>query len=277
MAKWLILIGVILVICIAEWMREIFTFKVTHYNIRSEKLNGLTKEKTVVFLSDLHNNCYGKNNEKLVEAIQEQKPDLILVGGDMLVGEAHRSFYVAEELMRQIVSICPVYYANGNHEYRMKIDPQEYGPQYENYKKALVELGVHFLENEHVDLKWDNCPVRIYGLEIPRENYKKFKKVNLSVGQVKESVGVAESDLYGNLLEMGSGSCFVRSFAWWSCACSGIWRHHYAAVWSFTEIFRRTYDRRRKSRCCQQRSGNAYDKNTFLESGRTDCTAYARK
>ena len=31
--------------------------------IVSEKLNMLTKEKKIVFLTDLHNNSYGKNNE----------------------------------------------------------------------------------------------------------------------------------------------------------------------------------------------------------------------
>ena len=50
MAKWLILIGVILMLCIAEWMREIFTFKITHYHIVSDKLNHLKHEKRIVFL-----------------------------------------------------------------------------------------------------------------------------------------------------------------------------------------------------------------------------------
>ena len=64
MIKWLILIGVIICICIAEWIREIVTFKVTHYDIASNQLNKLNHERKIVFISDLHNNRYGKNNEK---------------------------------------------------------------------------------------------------------------------------------------------------------------------------------------------------------------------
>ena len=86
MVKWLILIGVIICICIAEWIREIVTFKVTHYDIVSDKLNELQYERKVIFLSDLHNNRYGKDNEKLLTAVKKQKPEFIVIGGDMMVG-----------------------------------------------------------------------------------------------------------------------------------------------------------------------------------------------
>ena len=66
MIKWLILIGVIIFICIVEWIREIVTFKITHYYIASDKSNQLQRERKIVFLTDLHNNSYGTNNEKLL-------------------------------------------------------------------------------------------------------------------------------------------------------------------------------------------------------------------
>lgn len=200
MTKWFILIGVIVLICIVEWIREIVTFKVTHYDITSEKLNGLKKENKVVFLSDLHNNCYGKGNERLLQAIKKQNPDCILIGGDMIVGKNNLSTKVAEELVGKLTEICPVYYANGNHEQRMKIYTETYGTKYQEYKNTLVSKGVKFLENIHVDLLWDNCPVQIYGLEIPREGYKKFKKTTISLEQVEECVGQADIEKYQILL-----------------------------------------------------------------------------
>lgn len=39
------------------------------------------------FLSDMHNHVYGKQNNKLFEAIKAEQPDLILIGGDMLVAK----------------------------------------------------------------------------------------------------------------------------------------------------------------------------------------------
>ena len=45
MTQWLVLTIVIVLICIVEWIREISTFKITHYNIDSDKLNQLKKEQ----------------------------------------------------------------------------------------------------------------------------------------------------------------------------------------------------------------------------------------
>ena len=196
MTKWLILIGVIMVLCIAEWMREIFTFQITHYDIVSEKLNKLTKEKKIVFLTDLHNNSYGKNNEKLLNAVKRQRPDLILIGGDMLVGKSDISTKVAEDFVKKLTGICPVYYANGNHEQRMKIYPEKFGTKYQEYKTSVEQSGVQFLENEHIDLAFDTCSIQIHGLEIPREGYKKFRKTNVSMKQIEESIGKADSSKY---------------------------------------------------------------------------------
>lgn len=200
MTKWLILIGAILVVCIAEWIREILTFKITHYDIVSKKLNNLKEEKKIVFLTDLHNNSYGKHNEKLLHAVRSQNPELILIGGDMLVGKAEAPTNVAEDFVCKLTEICPVYYANGNHEQRMKIYPEEFGTKYQEYKNIVEESGVMFLENEHIDLMFDTCPIQIHGLEIPREGYKKFRKTNVSLEQIEESIGKADSSKYQILL-----------------------------------------------------------------------------
>jgi len=200
MTKWLIIIGVIVFLCIVEWIREIVSFKVTHYDIQSDKFNKLTHEKKIVFLTDLHNNSYGKNNEKLLDAVKSQNPELILIGGDMLVGKPEVSTKVAEDFVGQLTGICPVYYANGNHEQRMKIYPENFGTKYQEYKTSVEQSGVQFLENEHIDLMFDACPIQIHGLEIPREGYKKFRKTKVSLEQIEERIGKADSSKYQILL-----------------------------------------------------------------------------
>ena len=200
MTKWLILIGVILILCVAEWMREISTFRITHYNIISDKLSGLKRERKVLFLTDLHNNCYGKENKSLLDAVRMQNPDLILIGGDMLVGKPELSTKVAEDLVCKLTEICPVYYVNGNHEQRMKIYPEKFGTKYHEYKSIVEKTGVHFLENEHVDLTIDDCEIQIHGLEIPREGYKKFRKTVVSLEQIEERIGKADIAKYQILL-----------------------------------------------------------------------------
>lgn len=200
MTKWLILVGVMIIACIVEWIREIVTFKVTHYYVQSGKLNEMNRERRIVFLSDLHNNRYGRNNEKLLTAVKEQNPDLILIGGDMIVAKSSVSTRISEDLCKKLTEICPVYYANGNHEQRMKIYPETYRTKYQEYKKVLINSGVRFLENEHVDLMWDHCLVQISGLEIPREGYKKFQKTTLSLEQMTECLGHVDANKYQILL-----------------------------------------------------------------------------
>ena len=213
MVKWLILIGVIIFICIAEWIREIVSFKITHYDIKSEKLNKSNHERKIVFISDLHNNRYGKNNEKLLATVKEQNPDLILIGGDMLVGKADVSSKVAESFVARLTEICPVYYANGNHEQRMKVYPETFGTAFQEYKDRLIKSGVTFVENENVDFNWDGCQVKIHGLEIPVKYYKKFCKQTLPVDVVREQIGEPELNCYNILL--AHNPTYVSTYLEW--------------------------------------------------------------
>lgn len=213
MVKWLILIAVILVICILEWIREVNTFQITRYRITTKKLKGLERECKMVFLSDLHNNSYGKENERLITAIAEQEPDVILIGGDMLVGKANKSYEVAEKFVSKLIEFCPVYYVNGNHEFRMKIYTKTYGDTFALYKNKLESAGVEFLENNHVNFKWGNQEIQIYGLEIPKEGYKKFVKTNLSLEQIEEAIGVADNDKCQILLAHNPG--YVETYKQW--------------------------------------------------------------
>ena len=66
------------VLCLLEAYREQQYFKVTEDGVVSRRLNGLKKEKKIVFLSDLHNKEYGVGNERLLDAICKARPDLIL-------------------------------------------------------------------------------------------------------------------------------------------------------------------------------------------------------
>lgn len=200
MLKWIILFLLVCVLCIIEWMRELHTFRVTHYHIASKKLNGLKEERKIVFLSDLHNYSYGVNNEKLIRAIEREKPDYILVAGDMLVAKPGKSTEIAENFMKQLPGISEVYHSNGNHEQRLKESEDIYGELYVKYESSLKDAGVHCLSNERVALSWDNKSLAIYGLELPHKKYKKFRKQVLKVEDVESLLGKAKEDDFNILI-----------------------------------------------------------------------------
>ena len=183
-----ILVAAVLLV-FAEMYRELHTFRVTRYQVASPKLAG---EKTWVFLSDLHNQVYGVNNCRLIDAVKKESPDLILIGGDMLVEPALAC-------VKELVKIAPVYYANGNHEERMKLKPQKYDQSYALYREKLLNLGVHLLENESTVLS-DESKVRLTGLEIPLECYTHLKRREMPEGAIKERIGNRDPEAFQVLL-----------------------------------------------------------------------------
>lgn len=199
MGKWLILLVVIAILVIIECIREISTFKVTHYEIQSPKLKKIRK-RTVILLSDLHNCSYGKENETLLQAIRQEKPDMILVAGDMLIGKRESSTETARKLMEELPKICDTYYANGNHEQKRKETKDAFDTSYRKYRDCLIKAGVHYLENEKRTTRWDDCEVEIHGLEIPREAYNKFRKVSLPENCLENSLGEADASKYQILI-----------------------------------------------------------------------------
>ena len=190
-----ILVAAVLLV-FAEMYRELHTFRVTRYRVASPKLTG---EKTWVFLSDLHNQVYGENNCKLIDAVKNESPDLILIGGDMLVGKNGHSYEPALACVKELVKIAPVYYANGNHEERMKLKPEKYDQSYALYREKLLEFGVHLLENESTVLS-DDSKVRLTGLEIPLECYTHLKRREMPGGAIKERIGNRDPEAFQVLL-----------------------------------------------------------------------------
>ena len=190
-----ILVAAVLLV-FAEMYRELHTFRVTRYRVASPKLTG---EKTWVFLSDLHNQVYGENNCKLINAVKNESPDLILIGGDMLVGKNGHSYEPALACVKELVKIAPVYYANGNHEERMKLKPEKYDQSYALYREKLLEFGVHLLENESTVLS-DDSKVRLTGLEIPLECYTHLKRREMPGGAIKERIGNRDPEAFQVLL-----------------------------------------------------------------------------
>ena len=193
----IITIVVIAVAILLEIRRELSFFKKVNYDV---KIKGLDKNKKVIFLSDLHNHVYGEGNEMLLESIRDENPDYILIGGDMLVGKDGISYQKALDFVKKLPEICKVYYANGNHEQRMKEMPENYDASFEQYKKELEVSGVEFLENRSVDLQWGNKKVRVTGLEIPLRCYTHIHKEVMFQEEITERVGEKQKGSYEILL-----------------------------------------------------------------------------
>ena len=171
----------------------------------------LKKPLKIVQLSDLHNKSFGKDNSRLIHAIREQNPDLIIVSGDMYTSLPGKETIAAQKLMEELAKSYSVYYANGNHEQKTREETEEFGSLYEDYRKKLSGIGIHFLSNEHVYLKDYN--ISLYGLEIHRRYYRKFRKQILGADRVQEYLGVPDPGSFHMMIAHNPD--FFEDYAAW--------------------------------------------------------------
>ena len=127
---------------------------VNTYLWKTDRISGDVK---LVVLSDLHDHEFGKDNERLVEKVEEQNPDLILLDGDML-NEDSEDAQVPLTLVQKLVEIAPVYYAKGNHE-----DAYLQAGHTELIEE-LEHAGAVYLDQDYVDVQVHGEKIRIGGL-----------------------------------------------------------------------------------------------------------------
>lgn len=185
-------------------------FVVRHYSCST----GEKKLCRFVFLSDLHSKEYGKNNEKLLQAIKDADPDFVLVGGDMFNAKPGAKTEKTVSFLKLLASEYPVYYAMGNHEYRARIYPETYGTLYSDYRDALKDSGIVFLDNESVDLEGFAYPIRVSGLSVDRQYYKRFQKHVLPEEYAASLLGPALKTSYQILL--AHNPVYMKGYAQWN-------------------------------------------------------------
>lgn len=193
----ILLLILILFIIVILWFMiyDSSRFVVVRHEIRDRRISGHYR---VVFLSDLHNKQYGKNNVLLLKAIEDAGPDAVLIGGDMINGKSGEKLEGMVELLRTLKEKYPVYYANGNHEHRIKLYPETYGDAAQRYGKALAELGIEPMVNCHVQLPGVN--LAIYGSEIDKYYYKRFTVPEMAQDYLPGLLGRPRQEVYTVLL-----------------------------------------------------------------------------
>lgn len=178
---------VLIIICVLVIYHDTHSFVVRNYELKSDKVKGNFK---FVFLSDLHGYVFGKNNEKLIAAIDEINPDAVICGGDMFTAHAKDGKLKYEpgfDLVKNLARKYKVYYANGNHEYKVKTFTKEHGNFYDRYRSRLSKEGVIFLENDSVEFADKN--IRITGLDLNLEYFRKVVKKRMKSGLLERLVG----------------------------------------------------------------------------------------
>lgn len=193
---------------------ELTHFEIERYDIVNKKIPSVFHGAKFVFLTDLHNAEYGKRNERLLAAIDAENPDYILIGGDMLVAKKGETFLPALAFVRALAKKYPVYYANGNHEFRLKIYKKQYGKDtYKDYVKSLKSIGVNYLCNETVSICRQDQEISVSGLEIEAMYYNRLTQMKMSDYYISSLLGQPKEDQFHILL--AHNPCYFPQYARW--------------------------------------------------------------
>ena len=150
----LVFIALCLLSCFSLYASKHFLM-CSHYTIEDERIEHPFR---IVQLSDLHNSVFETNNERLVNKVLEQEPDIILITGD-LMNENEEDLSIAISLIKDLSSSgIPVYVSYGNHE-----------ANHENrYGTDITELyegaGARVLDFAYQEIEVKGQPIRLGGI-----------------------------------------------------------------------------------------------------------------
>lgn len=152
------------------------------------------QELTLAFLTDLHDQVTGEDGERIFQLLEKQHPDLVLVGGDVVVGKKGCETEKAFGFLKKLSETYPVYYASGNHEQRIVEHPEIYGEVGKRYEAAVEELPLLRLRNRKVQVEKKGIPLTICGLEPDERFYEKGRRKEGMVEELEKRFGQPDPD-----------------------------------------------------------------------------------
>lgn len=165
--KKFIIMGIVVflllvIILLFLWFQDNF-LTVSKYTYQSTKISEDFDGCRIMQISDLHNKSFGKNQKKIMEIVEREKPDIIVVTGDIVNRDDYDN---SLELIRLMSEKAKVYFVPGNHEART-----------EKYDEIRESIAVHatVLENKVVQLHQGESFINIAGLADP-DFYSKIHK-----------------------------------------------------------------------------------------------------
>lgn len=135
------------------WQNNAIT--TTEINYCNTKIPNEFNGYRIVHISDLHNEKFGKNQERLLRGICAVSPDIIVVTGD-LIDRRKYDLDTAMVFINGAVEIAPVYYVSGNHE--------AWSGDYKNISGNLSSCGVQILDDNKVELIKGGGKIEILGV-----------------------------------------------------------------------------------------------------------------
>ena len=187
---YIIILASLLLLFIAKAYYDTNSIEIKHYEIKNsspgEALSGLK----AAHLSDLHLKTTAKRENKILEILKEEKPDLIFITGDIISFEG--PYEPAMSFFHQLRSPLGIYAVLGNTEYS-----NENGScvlcHEERSKRLKQKQGPTFLRNSHSLLQFNGKTLAIIGVDDPVNKKSNLKTALKGINSEIPSILLAHS------------------------------------------------------------------------------------
>lgn len=123
----------------------------------------------LLLLSDLHGNPFLCNNNKLITLLAAEKPDAILVAGDMVNRYVIKQNRSIPHFLMKLTKIAPVIVSIGNHE---DVIRRNYPDYFQTFYSMLTRTGIYVLDNECIELTIKGKKINFCGFTIDAKYYQ---------------------------------------------------------------------------------------------------------
>lgn len=188
-----ILITIIVLLLIFVIFRSMY--ENTHYEIERKTIydSRIKNEIKVLFFADLHNNVYGKSNDKLLKDIEEFSPDIILIAGDLFVSKIKGKNQEAKNILKELIQKYKVIYTFGNHESKLR-NKEKYMYPIDCLDEFADVDNLFLLNNDTINININSNELRILGYEADLKFYKKKKIVRPTIKDIEDALGKPVTD-----------------------------------------------------------------------------------
>ena len=152
--KIVVIIALLLLLCLVWVIWGNVTVGLTKISVTDTNLPAGFDGYRIAHISDLHN-C--KLWKKSIARLQEAKPDIICITGDLVDGN-RTDVQLALDFAAEAVKIAPCYYVPGNHEAKLDADV------YAELIDSMKALGVTVLQDVYTKLTCQGDTVYLGGL-----------------------------------------------------------------------------------------------------------------
>lgn len=151
--KRIICLGALLLLLLCIWAFW-QGLTVRKYTIQTDQI---VPSVRLILLADLHSTRYGTKQTELIHAIRKQKPDIILLAGDIADDEVPHD--AAWELLSVLAEEYPCYYVTGNHEF--------WSGEADRIKETIRSFGIKVLEGNSDVLEIHGQALQVSGVDDP--------------------------------------------------------------------------------------------------------------